>query len=127
MTSRSILTGLFISIFFTGFALADSGFYGPINYINCDCVDGATADQVRIYNMSTEETSYQGVLCNPGGDGYFTVEDFPAGWYKLSVKLSEDSECDKSQIEQVYHDGIEDQEVKLTVYGKAGTPDGGGE
>jgi len=127
MTSKSILTGLLISIFLVGFAFADSAFYGPIDYIDCDCVGGASADQVVIYNMATQHEDYQGVTCRAGGDGYTTVLEFPAGWYKLWVKLSEDSDCDRSVIKQVYHDGVEDQEVKLIVYGKAGQPDGGGE
>jgi len=127
MNSKSILTGLLISLFTAGLAFADSAFYGPIDYKDCDCVGGAHADQVAIYNMATQDTSYQGVTCRAGGDGYTTVEDFPAGWYKLWVELSEDSECDKSQIEQVYHDGIEYQEVKLIVYGKLSQPDGGGD
>ena len=127
MNSKSILTGLLISIFLVGIAFADSAFYGPIDYRDCDCTGFAYADRVVIYNMATQDTSYQGVTCRAGGDGYTTVLEFPAGWYKLWVKVCEDSECDRSLIEQVYHDGIEYQEVKLIVLGKAGQPDGGGE
>jgi len=110
MNSKSILTGLLISIFLVGIALAEGGFYGTINYKDCTC-------------DTNDDVICSGVPCY--NTGHHT---YPTGYYKLWVDLNDFSDCDKSNIEIIYHDAdLGDQEVNLTVNGKEDQPEGGGD
>ncbi len=100
----------------------NGGFWGNIDYQNCDCTGFAYADRVQIQQLPDGTPTYFGVICRSGGDGYDTGETtFPPGTYRFSVVLSTASECDHSQIVQVSH-GYSRQQVDLIVYG----PGGGG-
>jgi len=126
MTSKSILTGLLISIFLVGFALAEGGFYGTINYKDCTC-DTWDDVMIQLYEGGGEPDAY-GVFC-AGVPCYNTGHHtYPTGYYKLWVDLNDFSDCDKSNIEIIYHDAdLGDQEVNLTVNGKEDQPEGGGD
>jgi hypothetical protein len=90
---------------------------------------GAGGDFVVVKQVGYAQEYRFPVHCS-WGPGYDTRNGtpatFPPGSYTIWVDLGSNSDCDKSFVQQVIH-GSTDQEVDLTVLGKVGQPDGGGD
>ena len=127
MNSKSILTGLLISIFLFGFALADGDFRGTVYYNGCSWTSG---DEVEVYNVMTpgDKDRYTIYCCDSNYNGHYYTDDYPPGTYVLKVVLAEGSDCIAPALGvQVVH-GTQDQFVHLSVRGKKQEqPDGGGD
>jgi hypothetical protein len=122
-----VLTVIFVFGRSSAGEIEHRGFYGSITYNNCDCTDGAYADQVYIKKLPSGPIDNVGVSCYQGVGSYDTEASnqlvFEPGDYQLWVGFnpSGPSECETSAIQQVKHQ-YGKQQVDLTVYG----PGGGG-
>ncbi len=127
MFARNLLITIFLIVFAGATAFADGGFFGSIDYRNCDCSNGPGFDQVKISSTAGGSSTFWSAACGGGGpDGYNTgTQTFPPGWYDIAVVLGISTDCDKVQLERVYH-GTDDQRVNLIVYGPTPKPDAPG-
>ena len=127
MSARNLLLGLILVIFVSTVALADGGFYGYVEYKNCDCYNQPPySDHVMIKNQDTGEIHWIRPRCG-SNPGYNSVMTFEPGYYKIWVDPSDIySNCTASFPITVYH-GNEWQQVDLRVEGNLPTPDGEGD
>ena len=98
------------------------GFYGIITFEDCHCEN--PFDRVSIRPANGGDGYHYGARCNSLPPyGYTTLtSDHPywdPGYYYISFVIREESDCDHTFVQYVYH-GSEHQEVNLVVYGPSG-------
>ena len=127
-TRTAIIAVILAVIFVANRSSADDpeqhGFYGTISYDECDCGMGAYSDKVAIQELPSGTPDYFTLFCRNNQSEYDTEESekvYPPGNYKIWLVLNENTDCETSTIQQVYHQ-YSKQQVNLTAYG----PTGGG-
>lgn len=107
---------IFIAVLAFGFSYASASWIcGEVSYQNCEFIVG---DKVMALNLSTQ-VPYERDLWDSDPPQFWM--NLPEGNYKVWIKLSACTECDRSSAVNVTA-GRGGALVYLTVYGDSSTP-----
>jgi len=116
MSKKHLFLALLFVFCMASWAWADGGFYGNVTYSNCSCYSHPT-DGDRVYIQSTAGgPQYYFYVYNCSGNPSYSSgpTTFPTGYYNVWAAPHDGSDCNRSYVQTVYHNGSGgDQQVNV--------------